>query len=259
MPEPRLPVSDRELAPDPQFWSGRARNGVRRPLPQDGLLERVRDRMQLLRGDSRAGIVLLVVIAVVVGYLWYRAGAGADAGAPSARVANSSSRPTSGLREPAGTAPSPSQRGGSGARVVVHVAGDVVKPGIVELAEGARVVDAVEAAGGGGADADLDRLNLAAKVVDGQRILVQHVGDPPAPADAATAPGDPAGSGGPINLNAATAAQLDEALPGIGPKLAEAIVAERDRRGGFRSVNELRDVRGIGDKRFTDIKDKVTV
>jgi competence protein ComEA len=87
---------------------------------------------------------------------------------------------------------------------------------------------------------------------------VQRVGEAQAPA----APGSPAaGSADPtalVNLNSATPAELDT-LPGIGPTLAEAIIAERERRGGFRSVNELRDVRGIGEKRFADLKDKVTI
>src|SRR5205807_9288404 len=124
-------------------------------------------------------------------------------------------------------------------------------------------LDAVEAAGGGAPDADLNRLNLAAKVADGQRVLVQRVGEA-APAGSASAGGSGGGGGGSadpsglVNLNSATQAEL-EALPGIGPSLAGAIVTERERRGGFRSVNELRDVRGIGEKRFADLKDKVTI
>jgi len=149
---------------------------------------------------------------------------------------------------------------------VVHVAGAVTRPGVVDLAGGARIIDALEAAGGGRSDADLDRLNLAAKLVDGQRILVPRIGEP---TGAATAPtgSDGAGAtdgdaataeGGLVNLNLATQAQL-EALPGIGPQLAAAIISERARRGSFRSVNELRDVRGIGEKRFADLRDRVAV
>jgi competence protein ComEA len=148
-----------------------------------------------------------------------------------------------------------------GDRLTVHVAGAVAKPGVYDLTAGARVIDAVEAAGGGAPEADLNRLNLAAKVTDGQKVLVQRVGEAPA----AGAPGSPDGGSsgsadpsGLVNLNTATQPQL-EALPGIGPALAEAIIVERERRGGFRSVNELRDVRGIGDKRFADLKNKVTV
>jgi competence protein ComEA len=145
----------------------------------------------------------------------------------------------------------------------VHVAGAVTRPGVYELDGDARVIDAVESAGGGVPEADLDRLNLAEKLVDGERVLVQKVGDPAV----AAAPGVPAGSGhpgttgapaGPVNVNSATQAEL-ETLPGIGPALAQSIIAERDRRGGFRAVNELRSVRGIGDKRFADLEPLVTV
>jgi len=131
---------------------------------------------------------------------------------------------------------------------------------VVELAAGARVIDAVEAAGGAIAEADLDRLNLAAKLADGQRVLVQRVGDPPAPATGgdAASPSADTGTPGLVNVNTATSAQLEE-LPGIGPALAAAIINERERRGGFRSVQELRDVRGIGEKRFADLADLVTV
>jgi len=143
--------------------------------------------------------------------------------------------------------------------VTVHVAGAVKTPGVIALPVGARVIDAVEGAGGGLADADLDHLNLAAKLVDGQRILVTKIGQVPPAADVGTggAGGDP-GSGAVLDLNNATSAQL-ETLPGIGPALAGAIIAERDRRGGFRSVNELREVRGIGEKRFADLRDRVMV
>ena len=146
--------------------------------------------------------------------------------------------------------------------MTVHVAGAVAKPGVYDLGAGARVIDVIEAAGGGVPDADLNRLNLAAKVADGQRVLVQRVGEAAPTGSAAggsTGTGaDPAGPPNLVNLNSATPAEL-EALPGIGPTLAEAIIAERERRGGFRSVNELRDVRGIGEKRFADLKDKVTI
>lgn len=147
-----------------------------------------------------------------------------------------------------------------GARIVVHVAGAVVRPGVVELRLGARGIDALEGAGGARPDADLDRLNLAAKLVDGQQILVARVGEPSsapgsAPPGANVPPGEPSA---PLNLNTATIDQL-EALPGIGPTLAQAIVDERERRGAFRSINELRSVRGIGDGRFADLRPRVAV
>ncbi len=142
----------------------------------------------------------------------------------------------------------------------MHVAGDVARPGVVRLTAGARVVDAIAAAGGGLPDADLDRLNLAAKVADGQRVAVAKIGEP-APIETGAVAGGVAGDGapsGPINLNAATATQLED-LPGIGPSLAAAIITERDKRGGFKAVAELQDVRGIGELRYADIKDLVSV
>jgi competence protein ComEA len=125
------------------------------------------------------------------------------------------------------------------------------------------VIDAVEAVGGALADGDLDRLNLAAKVTDGQRIYVAKVGqaDPGAAVDPSGVSGaDPASgsTGGKVDLNTATQAQLEE-LPGIGPTYAQAIIAERQRRGGFSSVNDLRSVHGIGDKRFAELAPLVTV
>ncbi len=201
---------------------------------------------------------MLAVVAVVAGVVWYQIGVGgADAPPPRRSVAAPTSTATSPAtdREPVGT---PDADTG---QVVVHVAGAVTHPGVVELDADARVIDAVEAAGGALATADLDRLNLAAKLTDGQRVLVQNVGDPPAP-DLAT--GGEQGTtaaetpGALVDLNTATSEQLEE-LPGIGPVLAEAILTERARRGGFRNVLELRDVRGIGEKRFADLVDLVTV
>jgi competence protein ComEA len=139
----------------------------------------------------------------------------------------------------------------------------VVRPGIVRLRAGARVVDAIDAAGGARPDADLDRLNLAAKVADGQRVAVGLPGQP-VPTEAAAGTGASADGGaagaatGPLDLNTATQAQIEE-LPGIGPVLGAAILRERDRRGGFRSVDDLRSVRGIGEKRFAELRELVTV
>jgi competence protein ComEA len=134
------------------------------------------------------------------------------------------------------------------ATLVVAVAGKVRFPGLVRLPAGARVADAIEAAGGVLPGTDLSTVNLARKIADGELITV---GTPTGPSGAA--PGD-----GKVNLNTATAAQLD-ALPGVGPVLAERIVAYRDKKGGFRSVAELRQVEGIGDAKFEQLKDLVTV
>lgn len=155
--------------------------------------------------------------------------------------------------------------------LVVHVAGAVSAPGVVEVRSGGRVVDAVRAAGGLRADADPDRVNLAAPLTDGQRIVIPVLGqEPPAEVAPVQLPGDPSdpgatgagGSGpatsGPIDLNSADAAQLDE-LPGVGPSTAAAILEHREREGPFRSVDGLLDVRGIGEAKLEALRDLVTV
>jgi competence protein ComEA len=218
------------------------------PLPERGL-----DRVRALWDDSRVRVGALLVVALVAGFVWYRLGAGSQAAPRSDRTAVTSTPATVATTTPPPESPPTG-------RVTVHVAGAVLRPGVVRVDGGARVVDAIDAAGGGLPDADLDRLNLAAKVVDGQRVAVAKIGAP-APVEATpggAAPGDTALETGPLNLNTATQAQLEE-LPGIGPTLAAAIIAERDERGGFRDVAELQDVRGIGEMRYADIKDLVAV
>jgi competence protein ComEA len=216
------------------------------------------------RHDPPFGIVVMIGIAVVAGVIWYRIGiGGASAGeSGDAPAAVSTSAPSTTLAE--STATDGVNGKDRSATIAVHVAGAVNHPGVVELRTGARVIDAVEAVGGALGDGDLDRLNLAAKVTDGQRVYVAKVGqsDPGAvDGTGATASVDPtasAASGGKVNLNTATEAQLEE-LPGIGPTYAQAILAERQRKGGFTSVNDLRSVRGIGDKRFAELAPLVTV
>ena len=215
------------------------------PRRRGAMAEELRDRW----ADPRVRVGALLVIAAVAGFAWYQTGR-SEASAlvpPPARHRSTRATPTT-------TVPP----------VLVHVAGAVVRPGLVRVTSGARVADAIAAAGGAAPDADLDRLNLAAKVADGQRIPVERIGAAPTPAAAGGAgsadPGsaEPGADSGPVNLNTATSADLDT-LPGIGPTLAAAILRERERRGGFTSVDQLRDVRGIGEKRFADLKDLVTV
>ncbi|MEV0133933.1 ComEA family DNA-binding protein [Dactylosporangium sp. NPDC050688] len=139
-------------------------------------------------------------------------------------------------------------------RLIVSVNGKVQRPGLVELPAGARVADAIAAAGGALPGTDLSGLNLARKVVDGEMIAVGV----PAPAGAAP-PGSGGGSGGGlVNLNTATVTEL-QTLPGIGAVLAQRIVEYRDRHGGFRAVTDLRQVEGIGDAKFQQLRDRVTV
>lgn len=139
-------------------------------------------------------------------------------------------------------------------RVLVHVTGAVVEPGVFELAAGARVRDAVVAAGGPTAEADWNALNLAAVVADASRVYVPVVGeDVPVEPSSAT----PAGGAGPIDVNRATVDQLDE-LPGVGPATAAAIVTERERNGPFVDVDDLDRVPGIGPAKLEALRDLVT-
>jgi competence protein ComEA len=139
--------------------------------------------------------------------------------------------------------------------VVVHVVGAVSQAGVEHLAQGSRVVDALDAAGGTAPDADLTNLNLAKVLDDGEQIYVARIGETPPPVQSPTSPtGSPPAK---VNLNTATAADLDE-LPGVGPATAEAIIAAREEHR-FRSVDDLLDVRGIGDAKLAELRDKVTV
>lgn len=144
------------------------------------------------------------------------------------------------------TASSTAGRPRTDRELVVHVAGAVRRPGLVHLREGARAGDAIRAAGGARRGADLAGVNLAMRIVDGQQVVVPGAG--------VVAPGS--GAGGPVSLNAATVEQLDE-LDGIGPGLAEKIVEYRTQNGGFRSVDELADVPGIGEKRLEALQGKL--
>lgn len=223
-----------------------------RPLPPLSVLERVRTFWE----DPRVRVGALLLGAAVAGLFWFRLGAsGTASGVDSSAPAKVAVAP-----EPAGASPTGSTVTTSSEALFVHVAGAVVRPGLVHLAGGSRVADAVSAAVGGLPDADLDRLNLAAKVTDGERVAVAHIGQPApvAPGSGTGTAGGEASPDGPVNLNTATEAELEE-LPGIGPSFAAAIIAEREARGGFTSIEQLRDVRGIGDKRFADLKDLVAV
>lgn len=146
--------------------------------------------------------------------------------------------------------------------VVVYVAGAVVRPGVYELAAGSRVVDALRAAGGLAPSADPSTLNLAQRLADGERIYVPRRGETPPPAQGGSGGGSPQGSssiGGKVNINAATVAELDAQLPGVGPVLAQRIVDYRTAHGPFRDVRDLLKVEGIGQKKFDSLKDYVTV
>ncbi|MCW2525569.1 MAG: DNA-binding protein [Pseudonocardiales bacterium] len=144
-----------------------------------------------------------------------------------------------------------------GARVVVDVIGKVIHPGLVRLPTGSRVDDAVRAAGGAVAGTDLSSLNLARVLVDGEQIAVGVEGAAGPPGSNSTS-GTGSGSAL-VNLNTATVAQLDAALPGVGPVLAQRIVDWRTTHGRFDSVDQLKQVSGVGATTFANLKPLVTV
>jgi competence protein ComEA len=148
------------------------------------------------------------------------------------------------------------------AHIYVHVAGAVRRPGLMTMAAGSRVADALQRAGGPGPRADLTAVNLAARVADGQQIVVPRAGGASAPsasasvaAPAASTPGGAPGAAVTgIHLSTATVEQLD-GVDGIGPTLAQRIIEYRDSHGGFRSLAELAQVDGIGEKRLATLRE----
>jgi competence protein ComEA len=136
--------------------------------------------------------------------------------------------------------------------LTVHVSGAVVNPGLVSVPSGARIADVVSAAGGALPDADLRALNLAAPVRDGEQIAV------PGRSEAVAAGGGAVDAAGRVRINRADAVEL-QALPGVGPVLAERILAYRDEHGPFASVEDLLDVSGIGEGKLSSLRDSVVV
>jgi competence protein ComEA len=189
-------------------------------------------------------LLAVALLALVVGVVaWRHVAAPGASGAPL-RVAPI---------VPAGAgAGSPSTAGGAAAvaaaPLVVDVAGAVRRPGLVRLAKGSRVSDAIAHAGGPTAHADRDAVNLAAPVSDGQQVLVPARG---AVASAGASGGE--ATSGPVSLSAATAAQLDT-LPGIGPVTAQKIVDYRAQHGSFTSVDGLDAIPGIGPARIAELQ-----
>lgn len=220
----------------------------------------LRDRAPGLTAPHVTVVAVVVALGLAV-TTWWVARDRTDEVAPVA------ARPAAPLIE-VGALDVPASGGGEGASaaaepatVTVDVAGRVRRPGIVVLDRGARVVDALRAAGGARRGVDLTPLNLARVLVDGEQIVVGVEGGA-APASGAPA-GDPAGGGpgatGPlVNLNTAAQAEL-ETLPGVGPVTAQAIIAWREQHGGFTSIDELLEVDGIGEKTLATLSPHVTV
>jgi competence protein ComEA len=249
-----------------------SRPDVPRPLPPRHVSERVRAWMAWF-GVARLLTLGATVLLVGAGGYWLLKAPPppVEASLPFAATTTtadvdvvvedpSATVVTAAGSSPTTAAPSP---------VVVHVAGAVVVAGVYQLPAGSRVVNAIDAAGGPASSAALDGLNLAASVVDGQRVYVPVVGevDPatvdngPTAADAAPLEGaSPTDNATPlpVDLNRATSTEL-ETLPGVGPATAAAIIADRQRNGPFATVDDLDRVTGIGPATLARLRELVTV
>lgn len=186
-------------------------------------------------GATVAALIVVVVLIAAVG-VWRHAAARE----PSQALAQSSSEREESEAAAVATGPSPSASAGEHADVVVYVSGAVASPGVLTLPASSRVIDAITAAGGATPEADLESINLARILVDGEQIRVAVVGDsPPASSEAGTT------AGACVRLATATEAEL-QTLPGIGPSLAQRIISYRATHPRLSTVEELDDVPGIG-------------
>jgi competence protein ComEA len=190
-----------------------------------------------LNGTSRAQLAVYAAVGVVLLLLGIRAvresGGEADAASPGVHFSS---------------APVGSEAGGTaGGDVVVHVAGAVVRPGVYRLPAGSRVADAVDRAGGASGGGDPNSINLAARLADGQQVIVPE----PGAADASAAAED-----GPISLGSADEADLEE-IEGIGPVTAADIIAFRDEHGGVSSIDQLDEIPGIGPATIESLSDRL--
>lgn len=241
-----------------------------RPVPPRPLGERARDWIVWF-GPGRLALSIASAAAVVLGASWLlrTPPPPVEASLPYTSTTTTST-PTSAPDDPA----APASENGSDARLealptpsvlLVHVAGAVVVPGVHPLEPGARVVDAITAAGGPVAEAHTDALNLAEPLADGDRVYVPirgEVGQVPVGVTPSVGGGPGATDtdvpAGPVDLNTADVGALD-VLPGVGPATAAAIVDHRDRYGPFISVEQLADVPGIGPAKLEALRDLVTV
>ena len=211
-------------------------------------------------GLGAAVVVVLVLLAVTVAVsaVAARGGAGETAVTAAPTPVGGEGDVASGPGSSASVAP------GAPGSVFVHVHGHVQRPGLYELPAGARVVDVVAAAGGLTETADEAGVNLARPLVDGEQLRVPAPGDPAAPSNGAGGggPGAAAGPGGaavgPVDLNRADEAAL-QSLPGVGPATSSAILEWREQNGAFRSVDDLLEVSGIGEKTVEKLRPLVTV
>lgn len=225
-----------------------------RPAPPQSLVERARGWVQWV-GAGRLIASALVVLAVIAAGYWLvkPPPATTESKLPYAKTSSSSTVVTT---LPVAATTTSAITGD----VVVHVAGAVQSPGVYRLPGSARVIDAVQTAGGLAGDANPDAINLAAPVTDGERVYVPRVGEvaPPVVSGGSGGGAGVTAPAGPVNLNTATADDLD-VLPGVGPATAAAILAYRDQHGPFASVDDLGEVRGIGPAKLEALRGLVTV
>jgi competence protein ComEA len=262
---------------------------VHRSIPPD--LDDLTDRFGVRATPRPLLVAVALVLAVAVGWWLVRpAAAPVESTIPLAGGASAAGAAGQAAPDAAGGSTGPAGATGAEAsatstttsadttttlpELVVQAAGAVDEPGVRRLPAGSRVDDLIRASGGFAPDADRDRINLAAALHDGERIWIPRRGDRELPDVVAGSGGgtpaagtEPTSSGGgastptqtgPVDLNAATEAQLD-ALPGVGPATAAAILAHRDEVGRFSSVDELLDVRGIGEAKLEQLRPLVTV
>ncbi|NUU20151.1 MAG: ComEA family DNA-binding protein [Streptomycetaceae bacterium] len=268
---PEIPPGGSPPRPDPEPPDGVPPPAARRLA--DSVADRIPPGLRAFRvgvdGRVVAAVAVLALLAIVVaGVGWWRARPEpvavpqAGAMAPLAATVSSSDAPS---KRPASavSASSATMPASAAASVAVHIVGRVAHPGLFTLPSGARVDDALKAAGGVLPGTDLAVLNLARIVADGEQIPVGVPGATAAPVPPAGLPAPGAASGAPgaataVDLNSAPAEQL-ESLPGIGPVMASGIIEWRTAHGRFTSVDQLREIRGIGERRFEELRTKVRV
>ncbi|MDP9329149.1 MAG: helix-hairpin-helix domain-containing protein [Actinomycetota bacterium] len=208
----------------------------------------IRDRLDTLSRGELAGLAVVVAVTLAGAGLWYTRSLPrpVEIAAPSRVVSPGASAAAAGF-----TSPSPTQ-----VPVIVDVAGWVKNPGVYEFVQGDRVIDAVNRAGGAKNGADLSSINLAALLTDGAQVVIPKAG-----AGGALGSGSSAtGPGGTVLVNINTASETElEALSGVGPVLAGAIIQYRTEHGPFASIDDLVDVSGIGPSTLEELRPQVTV
>jgi competence protein ComEA len=214
-----------------------------------------------LSRSELAAYAACVVLVVLLGWRVLRS----DGEPSTAPVARRGAATTTGAPDGPSVSVAPARDGSA----TVHVVGAVRRPGVYRLRLGQRVEDAIRRAGGASGASDLQAINLAAKIADGQQVVVPRRAAAPGASGAAAGGGGPAGASagggaagaapsGPVNLNSATAEQLDT-LDGVGPATAQKILEYRTQHGGFSAVEDLAQIPGIGPKKLEALKVQVTV